>query len=341
MQLGMIGLGRMGANMVRRLIDGGHECVVFDRSPEAVDGAGQGEGDRRRLARRLRREAREAARRLADGPGGRRRQDRSPSSLPLLETGDILIDGGNSYYVDDIRRAKELAAEGHPLRRRRHERRRVGPRARLLHDDRRRDRRRAAPRSDLRDARARHRRHPAHAGPREGRRAPPSTATCTAGRTAPATSSRWCTTASSTASWPRTPKGSASCATPTSARQTHDVDAETTPLRDPEHYQYDLNLRDIAEVWRRGSVIASWLLDLTAIALLEDPPLSQVRRPRVRLRRGTLDDQGRDRRGGAGAGAHGRALRSASARAARPTSRTSCCRRCASSSADTSRSRRK
>ena len=83
-------------------------------------------------------------------------------------------------------------------------------------------------------------------------------------------------------------------------KQTHAVDAETTPLRDPEHYQYDLNLPDIAEVWRRGSVIASWLLDLTATALLEDPAAGEFRRPRVRLRRGPLDDQGRHRRGGAG-----------------------------------------
>ena len=79
-------------------------------------------------------------------------------------------------------------------------------------------------------------------------------------------------------------------------KQKHAIDAETTPLRDPEHYQYDLNLRDIAEVWRRGSVIASWLLDLTATALLEDPALSQVRRPRLGLGRRPLDDQGRHRR---------------------------------------------
>ena len=71
------------------------------------------------------------------------------------------------------------------------------------------------------------------------------------------------------------PRAWAFCATPTSARQQGDVDAETTPLRDPEHYQYDLNLADIAEVWRRGSVIASWLLDLTANALVEDPNLAK------------------------------------------------------------------
>ncbi len=77
------------------------------------------------------------------------------------------------------------------------------------------------------------------------------------------------------ASWPPTPKDWRSCAAPTSASSKREIDAETTPLRDPEHYQYDLNLRDIAEVWRRGSVIASWLLDLTAAALAEDPALAK------------------------------------------------------------------
>ena len=91
-------------------------------------------------------------------------------------------------------------------------------------------------------------------------------------------------------------------------QDTATIDAETTPLRDPEHYQYDLNLRDVAEVWRRGSVIASWLLDLTAAALLEDPALSQVRRPRFGFRRRALDHQGRHRRSRTGAGSHRGAL---------------------------------
>ena len=92
-------------------------------------------------------------------------------------------------------------------------------------------------------------------------------------------------------------------------KQQHAIDAETTPLRNPEHYQYDLNLRDIAEVWRRGSVIASWLLDLTAAALAKDPALIEVRRQGLGFGRRALDDQGRDRRGRAGAGAVDRALR--------------------------------
>ena len=224
--------------------------------------------------------------------------------------GDILIDGGNSYYVDDIRRAKELSAEGNPLRRRRHQRRRLGPGARLLHDDRRRGRGREAPRPDLQDARARRGRHSAHARPREDRAAPPSTAICTAGRTAPAISSRWSTTASSTASWPPMPKGSDILRAANIGKKAHAIDAETTPLRDPEHYQYDLNLPDIAEVWRRGSVIASWLLDLTATALGRRPAIWPNSPGRVSdSGEGPLDDQGRHRRGRARARADHRALR--------------------------------
>ena len=112
MQLGMIGLGRMGANMVRRLLKGGHQCVVFDRSPKAVEDLvaekATGAADLRDLVKKLR----QAAGDLADGPGGSGGPRPSPISCRYLEAGDILIDGGNSYYVDDIRRAKELAPKG-------------------------------------------------------------------------------------------------------------------------------------------------------------------------------------------------------------------------------------
>ena len=121
-------------------------------------------------------------------------------------------------------------------------------------------------------------------------------------------------------------------------KQEHAIDAETTPLRDPEHYQYDFNLRDIAEVWRRGSVIASWLLDLTAAGLVKDPALSQFAgRSRIRAKGG-----GRSRP------LSTRPCRcrfspprstSDSARAARRTIRTSCSRPCATGSADTWRKR--
>ena len=111
MQLGMIGLGRMGANMVRRLLAGGHRCVVFNMVAESGRGVDPGKRRRGFVDRGSREEAGDAARHLVDGPrSGRGRDDRRPP--PHLTSGDILIDGGNSYYVDDIRRAQELAAKG-------------------------------------------------------------------------------------------------------------------------------------------------------------------------------------------------------------------------------------
>ena len=117
-------------------------------------------------------------------------------------------------------------------------------------------------------------------------------------------------------------------------KQNHEIDAETTPLRDPEHYQYDLNLRDIAEVWRRGSVIASWLLDLTAAALVKDPALCEIRRPGFGLGRGAVDDQGRHRRGCAGARSHHGAVRALQLARRGGFRRTNCSRPCVTSSAD-------
>ena len=167
MQLGMIGLGRMGANMVRRLIRGGHQGVVFDRSPKAVED--------------LAKEKAVGASSLADFV---KKLDKPraiwlmvPAAvvdqtvkdlLPHLEAEDIVIDGGNSYYIDDIRRGEGAGGEEDPLRGRGDERRSVGPRARLLHDDRGREGRRAPPRPHLRDAGPRDRRHRSHPRPREG-----------------------------------------------------------------------------------------------------------------------------------------------------------------------------
>ena len=109
MQLGMIGLGRMGANMVRRLIKGGHECVAFDVFPKAVEALAKEKAVGASSLQGFRAEAGEAASHLADGAGGGRRQDNRRSCCRCSKPGDILIDGGNSYYIDDIRRAKELA----------------------------------------------------------------------------------------------------------------------------------------------------------------------------------------------------------------------------------------
>ena len=140
MQLGMIGLGRMGANLVRRLMRDGHRCVVYDVNAEAVD-ALEGEGATGRdLASRT---SSPSSRRHARSGSCCRRRSSQPTLDQLgrlLDADDIVIDGGNSYYRDDIARAKRACGQGHPLRRLRHERRGLGPRARLLPDDRRRGR---------------------------------------------------------------------------------------------------------------------------------------------------------------------------------------------------------
>src|SRR5260370_120733 len=166
MQMGMVGLGRMGANMVRRLLRGGHECVVFDVSPDAVKALAKegaiGASSFDDFAAKLRK-PRAAWMMVPAAVVAHTVEDLSNR----FERGDIIVDGGNAYYVDGILRHANVG------------------------------------------------------------------------------------------------------------KQQHSADDETTPLRDPELYQYDFNLSDIAEVWRRGSVVASWLLDLTADALLGDPELKK------------------------------------------------------------------
>ena len=272
MQLGMIGLGRMGANMVRRLIGGGHACVAYDRSAAAVAD--------------LVREKATGADSLADFAAKLARPravwlmvpaavvDKTLTDLlPHLEAGDIVIDGGNSHYVDDIRRAKELAAKGlHYVD--------VGTSGGVWGLERGYCMMIGGEEAVVR-----------RLDPIFARLAPgPGDIARTPGRVG----------RSGTAE-----QGYLHCG-PNGAGHfvkmvhngieyglmaayaegmnvlrganigsaEHAQDAETTPLANPEHYQYDLNLPDIAEVWRRGSVIASWLLDLSASALLEDPKLS-------------------------------------------------------------------
>ena len=227
--------------------------------------------------------------------------------------------------------------KANPLCRCRHQRRRLGAGARLLHDDRRRDASRHALDPIFKTL------APGPAISRAPRAAtssaaPPRRAICTAAPTAPAISSRWSTTASSTASWPPMPRASAFCEHANVGKQQHEIDAETTPLRDPEHYQYDLNLRDITEVWRRGSVIASWLLDLTASGARQRSDALGILGPGLRFGEGP-DDQGRHRRRRARPRFLPPPCTSASLRAARPTSPTRCSRPCVSRSAGTSRNR--
>jgi 6-phosphogluconate dehydrogenase len=274
MQLGMIGLGRMGANMVRRLIKNGHQCVVYDRTAETVN--------------ELVKEKAVGARSLADLVKKLQKPravwlmvpaavvDNSIADLvPLLEAGDILIDGGNSYYIDDIRRAKELAVKkihyvdvgtsggvwglergycmmigGEP-----DVVKSLDPIFATLAPGRGND----IPRTPGRDKiGGTSEQGYLHCGPNG------------AGHFV-----KMVHNGIEYGVMAAYAEGMAVLRSANIGKRSHEIDAETTPLRDPEHYQYDLNLRDIAELWRRGSVIASWLLDLTATALVEDPRLAK------------------------------------------------------------------
>ena len=272
MQLGMIGLGRMGANMVRRLLKAGHSGVVFDVSPKAVE--------------ELVKDRAMGASSLADLVKALSKPralwlmvpaaivDKTIADLvPLLEPGDILIDGGNSYYIDDIRRAKELAAKkihyvdvgtsggvwglerGYCMM--------IGGESAVVN----------------------------HLDPIFATLAPGiGDIPRTPGREKLGTTSesgylhcgangaghfvKMVHNGIEYGVMAAYAEGLGVLRNANIGKQVDTIDAETTPLRDPDDYQYDLDLGNIAEVWRRGSVIASWLLDLTAIALAKDPVLS-------------------------------------------------------------------
>ena len=271
MQLGMIGLGRMGANMVRRLITGGHQCVVFDTSPKVVQELVQdkaiGSSSFADFVKKL------------DKPRAvwlmvpAAVVDKSIADLlPSLERGDILIDGGNSYYIDDIRRAKELAPKGiHYVD--------VGTSGGVWGLERgycmmiggepevvkRLDpifARLAPGAGDI--ART------------PGREKVGGTAEQGYLHCGPNGAGHFVKMVHNGIEYgimAAYAEGLGILRAANVGKREHAVDAETTPLRDPEHYQYDLSLPDITEVWRRGSVIASWLLDLSASALIKDPAL--------------------------------------------------------------------
>jgi len=273
MQLGMVGLGRMGANIVRRLMKGGHTCTVFDMSPKSVE--------------ELAKEGATGSSSLQDFVGKLQKPraiwlmipaavvDSTISQIvPFLEAGDILIDGGNSYYIDDIRRAKDLVPKGiHYVDvgtsggvwglERGYCLMIGGPDAAVKHldpifktiapgiGD--------IPRTPGRDKMAGTAEQGyLHCGPSGG------------GHFV-----KMVHNGIEYGLMAAYAEGLNVLHSANVGKQTHAVDAETTPLRDPEHYQYDFNLPDVAEVWRRGSVIASWLLDLTASALAGDPTLSK------------------------------------------------------------------
>src|SRR6266436_4925376 len=269
MQLGMIGLGRMGANMVRRLIRKGHDCVVFDRSPQAVSDLVKehaiGADSLIDLVKKLQKPravwlmvpAAVVDQTIAD-------------LLPHLEAGDILIDGGNSYYVDDINRAKELApkqihyvavgtsggvwglARGYCMM--------IGGEKDVVQHLNSIFATLAPgigniPRTPVRE--------------KHGGTAEQGYLHC--GPNGAGHFVKMIHNGIEYGIMAAYAEGFGVLRSANVGKQQHGVDAETTPLRDPEHYQYDFDLPDITEVWRRGSVVASWLLDLTASALIKDP----------------------------------------------------------------------
>jgi 6-phosphogluconate dehydrogenase len=269
----MIGLGRMGANMVRRLVKNGHTCVVYDRTPATVQQlAGEGATGSTSLDDFVQKLQKPRAIWLMVPAGV---VDASIQDLlPKLESGDILIDGGNSYYIDDIRRAKELKAKGiHYVD--------VGTSGGVWGLE---------------------RGYCQMIGGENDivKRLDPIFKTLAPGRgDIPRTPGRETTSGTAEDGYLHCgPNGAGHFVKMVHngieyglmaayaegfnilkhanvGKHVRETDAETTPLREPEHYQYDFNLADVAEVWRRGSVVASWLLDLTAISFLEQPTLER------------------------------------------------------------------
>jgi 6-phosphogluconate dehydrogenase len=274
MQLGMIGLGRMGANMVRRLLQGGHECVVFDPVPEAVESLVRqraiGAASIKDLIAKLR-----APRFLWLMVPAAAVEQTIEQVREFLGAGDTVIDGGNSYYVDDIRRSKMLAAQ-----RMRYVD--VGTSGGVWGLERGYCMMIGGDRDSVREL------DPIFKtlspGPGDIPRTPnfdrlgDSTAEHGYLHCGPSGAGHFVKMVHNGIEYgimAAYAEGLDVLRAADAGKQKGVVDAETTPLRDPEHYQYEIALPQVAEVWRRGSVIASWLLDLTATALVPDPKLER------------------------------------------------------------------
>jgi 6-phosphogluconate dehydrogenase len=272
MQLGMIGLGRMGANMVRRLLKRGHRCVVFDRSPKAVEALVEERATGATALGDLVKKLEQPRVVWLMVPAAA--VDQTIADLvPHLEAGDILIDGGNSYYVDDIRRAKELKRKrihyvdvgtsggvwglerGYCMM--------IGGEAEVVkHLD------------PIFNSLAPGTGDISRTPGREGLDGTAEEGYLHCGPNGAGHFVKMVHNGIEYGLMAAYAEGLAVLRDANIGKQSESIDAETTPLRDPEHYHYDLSLRDIAEVWRRGSVVASWLLDLTAASLVKDPALS-------------------------------------------------------------------
>ncbi len=271
MQLGMVGLGRMGANMTKRLLQAGHECVVYDQSPEPVTAlAAEGATGAGSLAEFCAKLQQPRAIWLMVPAGV---VDSSIEALlPLLAEGDTIIDGGNSHYIDDIRRAGQLAErELHYID--------VGTSGGVWGLE------RGYCQMIGGEVEAVQRLQPifaalappvATAPPTPDRNKPGSTADHGYLHCGPAGAGHFVKMVHNGIEYglmAAYAEGFNVLRHANIGAEAREHDAETTPLRYPEHYRYDFDLGEIAELWRRGSVVSSWLLDLTAHALLEQPGL--------------------------------------------------------------------
>jgi 6-phosphogluconate dehydrogenase len=271
MELGLIGLGRMGANMTRRLMHAGHSCVVYDVFPGSVQAlAGEGATGAASLGDFVAQLHAPRAIWLMVPAAG---VDATVAGLrPLLSRGDILIDGGNSYYIDDLRRAKELSDSGiHYVDvgtsggvwglERGYCQMIGGERQVVAHLD--------PVFKTLAPGRGDVERTP-------GREKLAGTAEDGYLHCGPSGAGHFVKMVHNGIEYglmAAYAEGLNILRHANAGKRDHVIDAETAPLRNPEHYQYDFNLADVTEVWRRGSVVASWLLDLTAAALAQSPGL--------------------------------------------------------------------